>query len=130
MKITLVNESGLILIYLYFFSREQCIQLNNGGETDLSCRLLFDSEDEWLGIKLATNNIIEDHLEPNNSVTISQSKGTWTILFRSDKAIAREEIQDCITDLYDNKYTGIELVVPKGTIPKYNYINKLIYNSK
>lgn len=128
MKLTFYKQSGLTLVYFYFFSKAQCIELNNGGESDLTCELLFDSEDEWIGLSFASNNIIEDNFEPNNLVTIYHSEGVWTILFRSNKVVARKEIQGCITDLYNNKYTGIELILLERTIPKFTYISDLIYN--
>ncbi|WP_155988514.1 hypothetical protein [Paenibacillus massiliensis] len=52
MKITLYKQGGSALIYLYFFSSEQCKQLNNGGEYEIACDLLFDAETNGLGYVL------------------------------------------------------------------------------
>ncbi|WP_018883052.1 hypothetical protein [Paenibacillus massiliensis] len=128
MKITLYKQGGSALIYLYFFSSEQCKQLNNGGEYEIACDLLFDAEDEWLGVCFTSKNLIEDHLEPNDLIAIRYSEGAWTILFRADKTVAREEAHSCTTDLHNNQYTGIEFILPEQAIPKHAYINELLIN--
>jgi len=50
LKITIQDNKGLTLVYLYFYAPEDCVKINNGGEADKSCNLLFDDKNEWVGL--------------------------------------------------------------------------------
>ncbi|CAJ1315050.1 hypothetical protein PTI45_03448 [Paenibacillus nuruki] len=131
MKITLINQSDLTLIYLYFYSREQCIHLNTGGEADKVCKLLFNQENEWIGLSIESNYLIRDMFEPNPQASINYINGEWIIYFTEIFGMElREEEHSCITDLYNDSYTGIELILIEGTIPKRKFIEPLIYKNQ
>ncbi|MEY8744374.1 hypothetical protein AB9M62_34180 [Bacillales bacterium AN1005] len=128
MKITLSDQSGLTLVYLYFYSKEQCIQLNTGGEADKVCKLLFNQNNEWIGLSIQSDYLIKDMLETNPQVSIIYANGEWIIYFTDVFGMeVREEEHGCITDLHNDIYTGIELILIEGTIPKRQFVEQLIY---
>lgn len=128
MKITLKDQSDLTLVYLYFYSKKQCIYLNNGGEAEKVCKLLFDQDNEWIGLRIQSDYLINDTFEPSPQVSVNYVMGEWIIYFTETFGMEiREEEHECITDLHNNLYTGIELILTEGTIPKRKFVKPLIY---
>ncbi|KRE92187.1 hypothetical protein ASG89_33600 [Paenibacillus sp. Soil766] len=120
MKITIYDDKNHTLVYLYFYAREDCIRLNSGGESDKNCNLLFDDENEWIGLSIESDYKIQDLINQGNSI-ITRTNKTWHVLFDKNVKIVREELHGCITDLHNNNYTGIELILLKGAVPNRKY---------
>lgn len=83
--------------------------------------LLYDDENEWVGLSIESDYNVHDHINTGD-VSIYRKDGKWHLIFNKDVQVVRYEKHGCITDLYNNNYTGIELILLKGVLPKRKYI--------
>ncbi|WDH99591.1 hypothetical protein PUW24_12230 [Paenibacillus urinalis] len=129
MKIRMQEADELLLVYIYFYEREEYIELNNGGESDKECYLLFDEDNDWIGISLESENMIKDHIEIHNGF-INFAGNEWTVLFEQGLQIHNKVKYECITDLHDHFYTGIELILVKSIVPNISHATNLLRMSQ
>ncbi|MDQ0877528.1 hypothetical protein QFZ77_006187 [Paenibacillus sp. V4I3] len=125
MRMTIENNKEDTFVYLYFYDREDCILLNNGGESDKNCYLLFDHENEWVGLSIESDFNVRD-LTNLGKGFIKRTSKEWLILFNKEVQFVRREKHGCLTDLHNTNYTGIELILLKTTITNRKYTTELL----
>ncbi|MFD2699119.1 hypothetical protein ACFSVM_01440 [Paenibacillus shunpengii] len=124
MKIRMQEAEELLLVYIYFYEQEGYM-LNNGGESYKECYLLLDEVNDWIGISLESENMIKDHIEIHNGF-INFADNEWTILFGKGLQIHNKVKYECITDLHDRFYRGIELILVKSIVPNISHASNLL----